>query len=171
MELAMYLPHNKEEFFKISGFGQVKIEKYGKQFWDVVAAYCREHNLKSRIQLKTPKRMRRERPEKETDTKQQSFELFKSGHSVSAIAEQRKLSLSTIEGHLAFYVQRGALAIEDVMESFKIQPIQKALEQTGGLALGPVKGLLGDSYSYGEIRMVMAHLERLKEGSHRSLVN
>jgi ATP-dependent DNA helicase RecQ len=171
MELAMYLPHNKEEFFKISGFGQVKIEKYGKQFCDVVAAYCREHNLKSRIHLKTPKRMRRERPEKETDTKQQSFELFKSGHSVSAIAEQRKLSLSTIEGHLAFYVQRGALAIEDVMDSFKIQPIQKALEQTGGLALGPVKGLLGDSYSYGEIRMVMAHLERLKEGSHRSLVN
>ncbi len=171
LELATYLPHNKEEFLKISGFGHVKIEKYGKQFWDVVAAYCREHNFTSRIHLKSPKSIRKERPEKETDTKQQSFELFKLGHSVSAIAEQRNLSLSTIEGHLAFYVQRGALPIERVIEHFKIQPIQEALEQTGSVALGPVKGLLGDRYSYGEIRLVMAHVARLKELSPQSLAN
>jgi ATP-dependent DNA helicase RecQ len=162
LELATYLPHNKDEFFKISGFGQVKIEKYGKQFWDVVAAYCREHNLKSQIHLKTPKRIRKERPEKETDTKQQSFELFKSGHSIAVIAERRNLSVSTIEAHLSFYIQRGMLAIEDVLDSSKIQPIQKALEKTGGVALTPVKEILGDNYSYGEIRMVMAHVERSK---------
>ncbi len=163
LELATFLPHNKEEFLKISGFGQVKIEKYGKQFWDVVAAYCRKHNLKSRIHLKTPKRIRSERPEKETDTKQQSFELFKSGHSVSAIAEQRNLSHSTIENHLAFYIQRGELAIEKVIEATKILSIQQAIEKTGGNALAPVRGLLGDDYGYGEIRMVMAHLERLEK--------
>jgi Superfamily II DNA helicase len=162
MEIAEYLPHNKEEFLKISGFGQVKIERYGKQFWEVVANYCRNYNLKSRIHLKTPKRIRKERPEKETDTKQQSLELFKLGHSVLEIAQQRNLSLSTVETHLSFYIQQGTLSINDAMDAWKIPHIQKAIEDIGGKALGPLKQALGDDYSYGEIRMVMAHLEWMK---------
>lgn len=165
MELATYLPHNKEEFFKISGFGQVKIEKYGKQFWDVVAAYCRENNLKSRIHLKTAKRIRRDRPEKETDTKQQTFELFRSGNSIIEIAEKRTLSQSTIENHLAFYIERGSLELEEVMDVTKFEPIQKAIQQLNTVALAPVKEKLGEGYSYGEIRMVMAHLAYLKNQS------
>jgi ATP-dependent DNA helicase RecQ len=162
LELATYLPHNKEEFNKISGFGQVKIEKYGKHFWEVVAAYCRKYTLTSRIHLKTPKRQRRERRERETDTKQQSFELFNQGHSIKKIAELRELSIVTIEGHLAFYVQQGKLSIDQVMDTSKIPAIQKALEQVGGTALAPVKNLLGEDYGYGEIRMVMAYLEGIK---------
>ncbi len=162
MELATYLPHNKEEFRKISGFGEVKIEKYGKPFWDVVSAYCREHNLNSRIHLKSPKRQRRERPEKETDTKIQSLEMFKLGHSSAKIAELRGLSPVTIEGHLAFYIQEGELKIDQAMDTSKIPAIQKAIEQVDGKALSPIKELLGDQYSYGEIRMVMAYLNKNK---------
>jgi ATP-dependent DNA helicase RecQ len=163
MELATYLPHNKEEFKKISGFGEVKIEKYGKLFWDVVADYCKANNLQSRIDLKSPKRLRKERPERESDTKQQSFEMFRLGNSIEKIAEQRELSPVTIEGHLAFYIQQGALDIEQVMNTSKIPAIQKAIEQIGGKALSPIKEKLGDAYSFGEIRMVMAYLERLKK--------
>ncbi|HPH46947.1 MAG TPA: DNA helicase RecQ [Chryseolinea sp.] len=162
LELATYLPHNKEEFRKISGFGEIKIEKYGKQFWDVVADYCREHNLNSRIHLKSPKRIRTERPEKETDTKLQSYEMFKLGHSLEKIAELRKLSSSTIEGHLAFYIQQGQLDIDQLIDASKIPVIQKAIEQGDGKILSSIKGLLGDSYSYGEIRIVMAYLNRSK---------
>ncbi len=162
MELATYLPHNKEEFLKISGFGEVKIEKYGKEFWVVVADYCRAHNLKSRIHLKAPKRVRRERPEKETDTKQKSLELFRMGNNLEQIAELRNLSSSTIEGHLAFYVQQGSLSVEEVMDTSKIATIQKAIAQTDGKALSPIKELLGDGYSYGEIRIAMAYLEHEK---------
>lgn len=158
MELATYLPHNKEEFLKISGFGQVKIEKYGKHFWEVVAAHCREHNLKSRIHLKVPKRVRRERREMDTDTKQKSLELFQMGDSIARIAELRNLSMTTIESHLAFYVQQGTLSIDELMNKEKIQNIKKAIEQTDGKALSPIKDLLGDGYSYGEIRMVMAYV-------------
>ncbi len=162
MELATYLPHNKDEFGKISGFGEVKIDKYGKHFWDVVAGYCREHSLNSRIHLKTPKRQRRERPEKETDTKLQSLEMFKLGHSPEKIAELRGLSSSTIEGHLAFYLQQGQLSIDQLMDYSKIPAIQNAIEKADGKALSPIKELLGDSYSYSEIRMVMAYLDRNK---------
>jgi len=159
MELATYLPHNKDEFLKISGFGEVKIEKYGKQFWEVVADYCREHELKSRIHLKVPKRVRRERREKDTDTKQKSLELFKMGNSLQRIAELRNLSVSTVESHLAFYVQQGAVSIDKIMDASKREAIQKAMAQTDGKALTPIKELLGDDYSYGEIRITMAYAE------------
>lgn len=162
IELATFLPHNRNEFLKISGFGEVKIEKYGKQFWEVVAAYCTRNKLKSRIHLKTPKRIRKERPQIETDTMQLTFEMFTQGNNIPRIAELRSLSVSTIENHLAFYVQRGTLHIEKVVDASKIEPIKQAIAQSNSMALSPVKQLLGDAYSYGEIRLVMAHLDHLK---------
>jgi ATP-dependent DNA helicase RecQ len=159
IELATYLPYNKDEFRKISGFGDIKIEKYGKRFWQVVADYCTEHQLRSRIHLKSPKRQRRQRPERETDTKQQSFELFKLGHPIQNIAELRSLSPTTIEGHLAFYVEQGKLEIHQIISNpERITTIRQAIEEVGGEVLTPIKNTLGDGYSFGEIRLVMAHL-------------
>jgi ATP-dependent DNA helicase RecQ len=159
LELATYLPHSKEEFNKISGFGEVKIEKYGKQFWEVGTAYCKEHHLKSRIHLKSPKRQRRERPERETDTKQQSYELFQQSHSIEKIGALRGLSPTTIEGHLAFYVQQGKITMDQLVDTSKIPAIRQAIEKIGGAALTPIKELLGEGYSFGEIRIVKAYLE------------
>ena len=82
------------------------------------------------------------------------------GESVERIAELRNLSMSTIESHLAFYVQQGTLSIDEVMDKAKIRNIQSAIEQTDGKALSPIKELLGDGYSYGEIRMVVAYVGR-----------
>lgn len=159
IELATYLPYNKDEFRKISGFGDIKIEKYGKRFWQVVAGYCTEHQLKSRIHLKSPKRQRGQRPERETDTKQQTFELFKRGHSVERIAELRNLSPTTIEGHLAFYIEQGKMDIQQIIsDPERISTIQQAIERVGGEILTPIKNALGDGYSFGEIRLVMAYL-------------
>lgn len=159
LELATYLPNNKEEINKVSGFGEVKIEKYGARFTEVISEYCKQHHLTSRIHLKSPKRQRKERPERETDTKQQSFELFQQGHSIEKIGELRQLSPTTIEGHLAFYVQQGKISIDQLMDVSKIQAIQQAIDKVGGSALTPVKELLGDTYSFGEIRLAKAHFE------------
>jgi ATP-dependent DNA helicase RecQ len=159
MELATYLPHTKEDFGKISGFGQVKLEKYGEKFWNVVVPYCRAHNLTSRVNLKSPKRERREKGERETDTKQQTFTLFTQGFSVKEIAAQRGLGVTTIEGHLAFYIQQGKLAIGQIMDANKIVTIQDAIERVGGKALAPIKDFLGEGFTYPEIHYVIAHLK------------
>ena len=166
IELATYLPSSKEDFTKISGFGQVKLEKYGKQFWEIVANYCTAHQLTSRTHLKAPKKRRPERTEKETDTKRQSLEMFKLGHSIKEVAETRKLGISTIEGHLAFYVQQGALTIDQLISPQKMLVIQEALDHSDGLLLTPIKNALGDDYTYGEIRLVMTYMksQQAKEG-------
>jgi ATP-dependent DNA helicase RecQ len=162
LELATYLPHSHEEFSKISGFGQLKLEKYGKQFSSIVAAYCLERDLSSRIHLKAPKRPYKERKERDSDTKKQTLKLFMEGHSVDQIAAQRNLSIATIELHLAFYIQQGKLPIEKLIVPEKIPVIQQAVEKIGGKALTPIKDSLGDDYSYGEIRYVIAFIESMK---------
>jgi ATP-dependent DNA helicase RecQ len=164
-EIATYLPHNKDEFRKISGFSEMKIERYGREFWDVVADYCTIHQLKSRMHLKAPKQIRGERIERDTETKQHSFMLFKDGLSIREIASSRQLSPLTIEGHLAFYVQQGKLRIDELMDLAKVRAIQKAIEKSGSTMVTTIKGLLGEIYSYGEIRIVLAHLEFLKRKS------
>lgn len=160
LELATFLPHNREEFSKISGFGQMKLEKYSQPFCDVIVDYCMNHKLASRIQLKTPKRQVKPKADRETDTQQISFELFRQGHSIQQIAEQRSFNSSTIEGHLAFFVERGRLSAHELMDVSKIPAIRDVIAQIGDQMLGPIKQQLGEAYSYGEIRIAIAHLKK-----------
>src|SRR6185436_2200239 len=55
IELATFLPHTKEEIRKISGFGDLKTERYGETFLDIIKNYAVEKNLSSKIQQKKPK--------------------------------------------------------------------------------------------------------------------
>jgi ATP-dependent DNA helicase RecQ len=157
MELATFLPQTLTEFSRISGFGEVKLARYGNEFLRSVTAFASERGLPSRIHLKSPKRQRRDRPERETDTKLQSLQLFKLGHSLQKIAAMREISQSTVEGHLAFYVQQGTLAIEQIMDVTKVPTIQNMIEKLGSQTIGPIKEALGEGYSYGEIRLTMAY--------------
>ena len=47
LEMATYLPQSAEEMRKISGFGEVKLAKYGRQFLNVIISYCQKNNLVS----------------------------------------------------------------------------------------------------------------------------
>ncbi len=60
-ELATYLPLTFEDIRKISGFGQVKLARYGEQFLEPIIRYCGAHNLATKIDQKIPKRERRVR--------------------------------------------------------------------------------------------------------------
>jgi uncharacterized protein YpbB len=109
------------------------------------------------MHLKTP-RIRREQ---DNGTKRLSLELFNHGLSISGIAERRELKAGTIETHLAYYVQCGKLSLEQVVPPEKIEIIRAAVDRVS--SIGAVKEKLGDAYSYGEIRMVIAHRDFLKQ--------
>src|SRR3989339_63340 len=58
LELATYLPQTLEETRKISGFGDIKLARYGKIFTEAVKYYCEKRGLASKINEKVPKRER-----------------------------------------------------------------------------------------------------------------
>ena len=59
LELATYLPLTLENVRKISGFGDIKLAKYGKIFLESVVDYCVQHKLNTKIDEKIPKRERK----------------------------------------------------------------------------------------------------------------
>jgi ATP-dependent DNA helicase RecQ len=162
IELATYLPQNLDELRRISGFGEMKLEKYGAEFLDGIRSYCRKRSLPSKIEMKATKKTRpnqSSRPERDNETKQESLSLFQKGNSIEQIAALRKLSSGTVEGHLAFYVQQGKLSLDEVVDVDRVPLIRQAIEQVGGKMLTPIKQFLGENYSYNEIRYVLADME------------
>jgi lambda repressor-like predicted transcriptional regulator len=89
-----------------------------------------------------------------------SLGLHKEGVSITDIAIQRGLSVSTVESHLASFIATGEVAIGELVPKHKIEPIAAAVKALGGAALGPIRGRLGDEYTFGEIRAVLVHLKR-----------
>lgn len=55
-ELATYLPTDKEALRRISGFGEIKLAKYGDAFLEIVKTYAAGKNLPSRITEKQEKK-------------------------------------------------------------------------------------------------------------------
>ncbi|MCA1623465.1 MAG: DNA helicase RecQ [Acidobacteria bacterium] len=164
VEMATYLPQTEVEMRKISGIGDLKMEKYGADFLREIKNYCRVNKLESRINLKIPKRERKSRTKRDehgNNTYEISLDMFKSGLSIAGIAEMRGMAQSTIETHLVRFIPTGEVSLEDLVLYSKIEPIKNAIFRLNtGTAVAPVKEFLGDDYSYGEIRAVMAEFLR-----------
>ncbi|MEP7318320.1 MAG: RQC domain-containing protein, partial [Panacibacter sp.] len=162
LDLATYLPLTKNDLPKITGFGTFKTEKYGMPFLETVQDYCNASNLTTRIQLKQPKRETKpasgERLSGPSDTMRHSYNLFRQGKNVAAIAAIRGLSLLTVETHLCYYITIGQLHIDDLVETKKQQEILKAAAQFGTASLKVLKENLPGSYDYGEIKMVLTSM-------------
>jgi len=162
-ELATYLPQSFDELKQISGFGDYKIGRFGANFLAVVKKYAQEHNLVSKMHFKKPKREKKPTTSKPAmnSTMQVTFNLFNEGASVAEIAEQRKLSPITIEGHLAAFVGAGQLDIFRFVPKDKLDKIIETIKIAGqNNAAKPIKDLLGEDYSYGEIRMGMEYYRK-----------
>ena len=158
-ELVCYLPQTLDELERISGFGKAKIESYGHQFLDIITKYSQAHGLTSQISNKLPKRQRKvdiNARRRVPDTKSASFALFNSGKSVAEIANERKLTTQTIEGHLAYYVSRGDISIDKLVSTQKVLLIEEAIKDHSEKSIAPIKAKLGSSISFGEIRLVIA---------------
>ncbi|MEO6718911.1 MAG: DNA helicase RecQ [Ferruginibacter sp.] len=164
VELATYLPLTHSDVEKISGFGAVKLAKYGSLFLDVLINYCRANNLTTNIHNKTAKRQRKIGTDKPTETKLMSLQLFQQGKDINEIATARELKRSTIEEHLGHFVFTGEIAINEIVSKEKVTVITRAIEENkNSLAIAPVKQKLGEAYSYGEITAVMNYLRRMSE--------
>lgn len=167
-EMARYLPQTMDELGKISGFGKVKLAQYGLRFLGVIVEYCEVHGLESNISEKKAKRERKDsagegktassgvKKEGISTTMEESYRLFKEGKKTAEISAIRMLTQQTIEGHLAWYVERGIISVNELVSREKIVLIEPALEGYEGKELTPIKQKLGDEVSYSEIRLVMA---------------
>jgi len=167
VEMATYLPQSLDELRLISGFGDVKLARYGREFLLPVKNYSERKGLSSKIKQKTAKKPAKVKPgqigaSKSSDTAFESFTLFNTGKTIAEIAAIRGLSTTTIEGHLSFYIYKGEIDVSQFVNDEKKQLIKDAVESYGADKLSPLKEILGADISYGEIKATIAWM-RLKE--------
>lgn len=163
VELATYFPLSFDELKQVSGFGDYKVAKYGAGFLEVVKRYAAEHKLESKMHFKKPKKERKDRAARPSvnSTMQVTLNMFNDGQSIQEIAVQRNLAPSTVESHLAAFVASGDLDVKRLVSQDKLEQIFAAVKTTGqAFASKPIKDLLGDEYTYGEIRMALEHYKR-----------
>ncbi len=155
-ELATYLPQTTEELHNISGFGELKMQRYGDDFLKIIQAYCKDFGIESKMNLKPQKRKRKKTTSSSAGASQkESLALFKDGNSITQIAELRGLNPTTIESHLAQFVGSGELALNDMVSEDKHLVINKAIAEVGMERLKPIKELVGNHISYAEIKAVV----------------
>jgi hypothetical protein len=93
------------------------------------------------------------------DSLKETLALLQSGMPIPQVAQKRSLAVGTIESHVAMLVKSGDVAVSSVIDKTKLNDILAAIDEAGNTGLGGIKARLGDGYTFGEIRIVMNHLE------------
>ncbi len=161
LEMATYLPQSLDELGRISGFGEVKLQRYGEAFLRVITAYCTQHNLTSKISSKRAKATKTKTSRASSgNTQRESFDMYKAGISIAEIASMRSLAPTTIENHLCSFIQSGEMEVTELVDQQKIPAIKDVVESYGADRLAPLKEVLGDEYSYTEIKAVVSWMKK-----------
>jgi energy-coupling factor transporter ATP-binding protein EcfA2 len=155
IELAGRLPSTASELKAVKGMGGKKMEMFGQDILALILEYRKEKGMD------IPLNAREEVKIAGLDTKEISLVFFNQGLSLAEIAKKRRMAVSTIEGHLAHFVARGNLDVFRLIDRQKYDAIAKCLNEPSETeTTSDIKNRLGDAYSYGEIRIVMADLGR-----------
>ncbi len=152
-ELCEFLPRTEKELLAISGMGKGRVEKYGKEILEIVLVYCAENGAE-------PKKNILEIPPvtkkiSKGTTAKATFDLFKSGKSISEVASARGLAKSTIEGHLSNFILTGDLDILDLMDKDKYIELKKIMETTEYDSFSQLKSKIDRKFSYADLRAVL----------------
>ena len=155
-QMTNFLPQTLQDLAKISGFGKIKIKQFGNDFIDIIQQYCDLNNLHSIPIIAAEKKTKKTGVKKDRDdTKKLSFDLYKEGKKISEIASIRNLTITTIEGHLAHFIESGELDIAALVTPVKQLHVRDIINKTGTSPLQKIKELLPD-ISYGELKWVIA---------------
>ena len=156
--IAQEKPVTLQTLKEIEGMGPKRVTTYGAEILDIVLRFMGEDPETTDIGewSETPKPAKKQKGETYAITK----EMLDKGMPIDAIAKERGFAISTIYGHLAQLVEQGSLEASKFIEKEKYNEILDYFESTFDPNLAAAKDVLGDDYQYGEIKAVLAELQR-----------
>lgn len=90
------------------------------------------------------------------DTKEITLALFKEGKTLVEIASERKITQSTIEGHLAHFVAKQEIQANELVPARRLAEITATIVKLKSIRLNEIREQLGKSYAFGEIKIAIA---------------
>jgi len=156
LDIVSLLPSTSNELKDIKGMGVKRVKQFGQEILHIVNSYRKEANMEvpaMDIPISEPVKVAK------IDTRQVSFNMYKSGKSVAEIAIERSVTVATIEGHLAHYITTGDLSIQEFLSPEKLKLISDYFLHNNTKLLGEAKAALGETVSYGELKLVLNYIE------------
>lgn len=156
LQMAYYLPQTEENFAKISGVGREKLKKYGQLFMEEIQTYAQENQLGEK-EISGKSSARHSQRNRLGPTYQETKKLVLKKISIEKIASMRGVLTRRILYHIEKLVRQGE--IEMIAIDYLRPPIEKfgkiasAFQKSGGAALLPVREILGEQFSYEELRI------------------
>ncbi len=159
VEMCAYYPQSPESLLNISGVGQIKLEKFGEPFLEVIRNYCQKHNLREK-----EKGSPRPQPRPKNGSGGRTTligEAFNSGESIQDLMEQYQVRRRTILNHLLKFVtagnslqNSGELSTLTSVSPGERQAVMQAFEELGTDYLKPVFDQLGGTINYDELKVL-----------------
>ncbi|RZB31973.1 MAG: ATP-dependent DNA helicase RecQ [Desulfobacteraceae bacterium Eth-SRB1] len=159
IEMAAFFPQTKERLLEIHGIGQVKLEKYGSIFLEIIHKYCRTHQIEERQKIinTTVKK------NSESVSKPRHIvigDAYNSGRSIPDIMTAFSIKQDTILNHLYKYLQEGhklrsddeLLTLSTLPDDHKARTVE-AFKKTGTEFLKPAFDALCGEISYNELKI------------------
>lgn len=95
----------------------------------------------------------KQKKEKKKSTFVLTYELWKEGLRVDAIAQERKLTPTTIFSHLAKLIADGKIEISEVLEESKIKRLEQVFSANEGKSLTDIKNASNNEFTWEELKL------------------
>ncbi|HUF37038.1 MAG TPA: DNA helicase RecQ [Anaerolineales bacterium] len=160
MEMAARLPQTAEALGEVFGVGKTKLEHYGDQFLEMIAAYCREHELKP--SQAAPVQPAARPPAQSLTGVRRTREIwsqYREGRPIPEIAAGLSFTTGTILEHLEKALEMDLdMDPEGLVRFSALDPaagdrIRAAFTELGTRYLKPVFESLGETISYEELKL------------------
>jgi ATP-dependent DNA helicase RecQ len=138
LKMAELKPRTVAELRSVPGVGEVKLERYGRHFLEVLVQH----------------------PTELSDTCAATYELLKEGLAPEQVAAKRSLTVGTVLQHCAALVGSGKLSVPQATglsdaEVAHIESAHSSLPEGERSKLKPLFELLEERYDYGLLRCVL----------------
>ncbi len=151
LRICNELPTTLIQLKKTKGVGKVIIANYGKEIMDVIQEYL----LKNDVGISSNKKLF-----DDLQTSEKTLYYFQvEQKSIEEISNLRSLTPGTICKHLTDALKEGIIGLERLVPPEKVKNIKNILQQEDITTLTEAKNVLGEEYSYDELRFVQAMLQ------------
>ena len=152
-DIAEKKPTTVKELKSLSKVGVTRLQRFGADILNIVLEYqgfkkqdFDDEESKEALDLGS--------------SVQRTKELIEEGLSIDEIAEKRSMTRGTIEQHVAELVLKGYADAKDFMSEEHYDNIVEYFTETQDSSLGAARDVLGEEYSWGELRIVLNEMKR-----------
>ncbi|KPA09064.1 ATP-dependent DNA helicase RecQ [Candidatus Magnetomorum sp. HK-1] len=161
IEMATFFPQSPRSLLTIHGIGDVRLERYGEIFLNIILPYCKEHNITEKLKTYSS-------PPKKVSTEKRGpsarsiiiGKLFNKGQSIESLIDAYSVKKDTILTHLQNCLESDfPIIIEKIIAESKLSKemqsrVMDLFEKLGDERLKPIYLALDGAVDYEELKLM-----------------